>query len=291
MPERAPGRCWPAIEVRTAADPDRLAVAIDDTRATAIEERDPLLRIFFDSPAARDEALAALSPCFDVSPVDVPDENWARRSQQNLGPVTVGAMTIAPPWDGGAWRGDNGAGPALRLIIEPSTGFGTGHHETTRLGLAALQTIDLTGAVVLDLGTGSGVLALAAIGLGAAHAVGLDDDADALQSAAGNLARNPQVDAARVELCLGDLEKAELPPSDVVVANLTGALLVRAAGRIDAATRPGGTLIVSGLLTRERDEVRNAFGVFDLVAETEEGDWACLILRRPTVNLSKASRV
>ena len=158
-------------------------------------------------------------------------------------------------------------------------GFGTGHHATTRLCLAALQTIDLTNAFVLDVGTGSGVLAIAAARLGAVRALGIDSDADAIRSAHDNLALNPGIRDIAFEMA--DLTSTALPTADVVTANLTGALLVRAAAPLAGAVRPGGTLIVSGLLVHERSDVVAAFGTMELSWERKEDEWVGLIFRSP----------
>jgi ribosomal protein L11 methyltransferase len=264
------GKRWPALDVEAAGDSDaeHVLAAADDFAPTAIEETPAGLRLFFTTSAERDVAARALEQQFRVSPTDIDDQDWARRSQEGLGPVTVGRITILP------------APPArldpFSLVITPSMGFGTGHHATTRLCLAALQAIDLKGLSVLDAGTGSGVLAMAAVLLGASDALGLDDDADAVQSANENLADNPAVPAGCVTFRVGDLMTGPLPQADVVTANLTGGLLIRAAHRLQRAVRPGGYLIMSGLQVHERDEVWEAFDGLDLVAEAEEGGWSTL---------------
>ena len=154
-------------------------------------------------------------------------------------------------------------------------GFGTGHHATTRLCLAQLQTLDLRDKDVLDVGTGSGVLAIAAAALGAASALGIDDDADAIQAANENLDFNG---VTNVTFAVRDLMKAELPAADVVLANLTGALIVRAASRLVRAMRPGGTLIVSGVLASEGDDVRRALANLVFAADVQEGEWLAFTL-------------
>src|SRR5258706_11362791 len=156
----------------------------------------------------------------------------------------------------------------VEIVILPSMGFGTGHHVTTRLCLAALQTIDLTGRVVLDVGTGSGVLAIAADLLGAARVLGIDYDPDAIQSARENLELNPA--AGHVVFETIELAARELPTVDVLTANLTGALLIRSAAALQAAVCPGGTLILSGIQSHERDEVRERFVETEVQWERDE---------------------
>jgi ribosomal protein L11 methyltransferase len=260
------------------ASSDLLLAFVDDFAPTAVEERSETTRVFFATVTERNRAFAAIASRFDATSIDVPDEDWARRSQDTLQPVTVGRLTVAPPWARVSRRPVPRHGP-LVITIEPSMGFGTGHHATTRLCLAALQALELTGAVALDIGTGSGVLAIAADRLGAARAHGIDCDADAIQSARENLTRNPQ--AARVTFDVADVTTAALPPADVVTANLTGALLVRSAPTLIAAVARGGSLIVSGLLAHERAEVVAAYAPALVVWEREEDGWVGLTFRGP----------
>jgi len=157
-------------------------------------------------------------------------------------------------------------------------GFGTGHHATTRLCLRALQEIDLEGRTVLDVGTGSGVLAIAASLLGAASARGIDFDPDAIQSAGENLALNPA--ARAVTFQVADLAGGPLEPADVVIANLTGAALLRHAGALASAVNPGGTLVMSGLLETERADVLRAFSNTTVGAESSEDGWAAIVVKK-----------
>ena len=274
---------WPAVDVRGAPDPELIIGAADEFAPTAVDERNDTVRLFFATQSDRDAACATLAERYVVEPIDVDDEDWARRSQENLAAITVGRITVAPPWAGLKSCATTNQPPATShqppatIVIQPSMGFGTGHHATTRLCLAALQIIDLTNAFVLDVGTGSGVLAIAAARLGAARALGIDSDTDAIRSAHENLTLNPDVRAVSFELA--DLTSTALPTADVVTANLTGVLLVRAAAALAGAVRPGGTLIVGGLLTHERTEVLHAFAALEPVWEKEEDGWLGLAIK------------
>jgi ribosomal protein L11 methyltransferase len=157
-------------------------------------------------------------------------------------------------------------------------GFGTGHHASTRLCLAALQTLALDGREVVDVGTGSGVLAIAALRLGASRALGIDNDPDAIQSARENIELNGCLDT--VSVAIADLGGTPLPAADVVTANLTGALLARSAARLLDAVRPGGTLVLSGILADERDRVVAAFEPAAVVWEQEEDGWVGVAVKK-----------
>jgi ribosomal protein L11 methyltransferase len=279
---------FPALDVESSAE--IVLALVDDFSPTAVEDGTGTMRLFFSSGDARDAACAELrANGYDTLPLDVSDEDWARRSQEGVAPVTVGRITVFPnPESLIAANPKSHVGPnpesqipnpdSIHLLIPASMAFGTGHHATTRLCLEALQRIDLTGAFVLDVGTGSGVLAIAADRLGASRTLGIDADGDAVQSARDNLELNPS--AVRSSFELRDLEAAPLPRhADVVTANLTGALLVRGAATLLAAARRGGTLILSGILIEEGDAVRQAFaGGAEVIAERRENEWLCLCL-------------
>jgi ribosomal protein L11 methyltransferase len=280
---------WPALDIPEADD--LVLAALDDFSPTAIDERDSSIRVFFATPEHRDEAQVQLTARQVASvAVDVPDDDWAARSQRNLTPITVGRITVVPdprsriPANPQSLSANpqslipNPYVGSIAIIIEPSMGFGTGHHATTRLCLAALQTIDVRGSVVLDVGTGSGILAIAAARLGAARVHAIDVDADAAMSAQDNLVLNP--DARNVTVELADMASTTLPAADVVLANLTGAVLVRSAGLLLAATGTGGTLIISGILADEENDVRGAFADVRPCQREQEDEWVCLTMKK-----------
>jgi ribosomal protein L11 methyltransferase len=268
---------YPALDV-SGADTDLLLAIVDDCGPTAVEEHPGSVTLFFSGTAPRDRARDRIThelPLADALPREVDDEDWARRSQESLGAVTVGGITVAPPW---ARPPSLPGGRRRDIVIQPSMGFGTGHHATTRLCLAGLQTLELSGACVLDVGTGSGVLAIAARRLGARRAIGLDTDADALEAAEANLALNPGAEVSLVQADVaawletpGFAALRDADPVDVVAANLTGALLTRIARLLVGAVRPGGAVIVSGLLDEERDAVIAAFPATVGWNATEDG--------------------
>ena len=243
-------RTWPALDIHPVSE--LLQAALVDYDASAVDERSADdWRVFFTSPSERDRAAAALRlefPDATIEPIDVPDENWAARSQASLRAVRVGNIVVAPPWD-------VPAGPVV-IIIQPSMGFGTGHHATTRLCIDALQRLNIGGRTVLDVGTGSGVLAIAASLLGASRSVGIDDDADAITAARENLELNPQAEAT---LLVADLRATDVGSADVVIANLTGGLLISAARTLQDLVARGGSLVLSGLMAVEETDVLAAF--------------------------------
>lgn len=280
------GKAWPALDIHIpGCDPqlqDLVLAELDEFHPTAIQEPDerPVLRAFFTTAESREAAARALASAFGshlfVESLNIEDEDWAARSQAQLRAVTVGRIVVCPPWDmGEANRGRETPSRPLFVIIRPSMGFGTGHHATTRLTLRALQALPLEGRTALDIGCGSGVLALAAVTLGASSAIGIDIDPDALLNAIDNLDLNDL--ASRVRFEEGDFREISAP-ADVVLANLTGALLERSAAQLAALVKPSGHLIVSGFMESEKESVVPALQQFltlDLIDQEEE--WMCAV--------------
>jgi ribosomal protein L11 methyltransferase len=269
-------RTWPALDADVGAIADRIDLfqaALADYDVSAINEEARCWRVFFQTTAERDRAVHELRESFSdvtIRPLDVPDENWAARSQAALRAVRVGEIVVAPPWDMPE-RND-----ATVIVIQPSMGFGTAHHATTRLCLAALQRLDLTGRSVTDVGSGSGVLAIAASVLGATPVFGFDDDADAVAAARENLALNPR---AAVTMSVDDVRTSDHPRSDIVVANLTGGLLISAAADLRRLTNAGGRLILSGFMSSEESEVLRAFAPLGVEHRADEEEWVCATLQ------------
>jgi len=280
-------RVYPGLDITglDAPEPDadevsgRVLAELDEFGPVAAEPVPSGLRVFFGSMEDRDAAAAHIRVALDcrAEPVDVADEQWAERSQAALTAVTVGRLTVAPPWDVPADR-------AGVIVIQPSMGFGTGHHASTRLCLRLLQELPVAGIRALDVGTGSGVLAIAARILGAGTVVAVDFDADAVTSARECAELNLLSD--EIDIRQADIEREpEVPgePFSLILANLTGGMLVRMAGRLLQLAVPSGTLIVSGVTREEEEAVTRAFTGMgaQLGARLSEEEWVGLTFSAP----------
>ena len=217
------------------------------------------------------DAIRAAAPHLSIEPVELPDEDWAARSQRALTAIRAGGFIVAPPWDLPADPGD-----ATVIVIEPSMGFGTGHHATTRMCLRLLDDIDISDRTVLDLGTGSGVLAMAAALRGARSVIGIDVDQDAIDSAEASARLNTLPDT--ITFSVGDFRIEAPAPADLIVANLTGGMLVSTAAQISALMRRGGQVIVSGFDQSEVEAVVRAFTALTERARVTDEGWVALRL-------------
>ena len=170
----------------------------------------------------------------------VPEEDWNRTWKAGFKPLDVGSrFTILPPWE-------NKVAGRTSLIIDPGMAFGTGHHETTRSCLLLLEQYARPGLKkrFLDLGTGTGLLAIAAVRLGYEHVVAVDTDPEATEAAERNLALN---DITTVRVVLGDIFSLE-GTFDLIAANIISGVLITLAHEIAAHLAPEGAAILSGIL-------------------------------------------
>jgi len=207
----------------------------------------------------------------------VPDEDWGESWKKGLGAFAVGRAFVRPSWV------DAPVPPGMaEIVLDPGMAFGTGTHPTTALCLAALSDLLAArpGASVLDVGTGSGLLAIAARKLGAGRVAANDVDPVAVDVARENAERN----GASLELAAAPIE-AIAGRFDLVVANILANTLVELAPAIAARVAPAGRVLLAGILTPQEDEVRAAYVAEGLRpvpdGDVRQGEWSLLALERP----------
>jgi ribosomal protein L11 methyltransferase len=227
------------------------------------------------SGRARIESLAAsLAPCSPVPPriERIADRAWERVWLDDFRPTRFGRRLWVCP------QGQPAPDPSAIVVdLDPGLAFGTGHHPTTALCLEWLDGADLEGKTLLDYGCGSGILAIAALKLGAARAIALDHDPQAIEATRENAARNGVADRLAVRLPDDPREHAADFPADLAVANILAGPLIELAPVLIGALAPGGRLVLSGILTDQIAAVRAAYaGRLDLEPARIREDWALL---------------
>jgi ribosomal protein L11 methyltransferase len=209
----------------------------------------------------------------------VEEADWAEAWKAYFPVLRVGRRLVIRP----TWRRHHREPDDLVLALDPGMAFGTGLHPTTRLCLAEIEAVAdrgrLAGARVLDVGCGSGILAIAAVRLGAASAFGVDTDPIAIEATAANARRNRLV--RRIAARDGSLPSGEAP-FDVVLANLIAGVLVPLAPALHDELRPDGILVASGIFVDREADVRAAFEAARLVVDGRraEGEWVALQAHR-----------
>lgn len=234
-----------------------------------------LVTAWFAERADAERARGALDAGGELA--EVADEDWGETWKKGLGPLAIGRAFVRPSWvDAPAPAG------MVEVVLDPGMAFGTGTHPTTSLCLAALSDLlDVRpGAAVLDVGTGSGLLAIGARKLGAGRVAGNDNDPVAIDVARENADRN----GVALELTTATL--AEIPgPFELVVANILANTLVELAPEIVRQLAPGGVVLLSGILAPQEDEVRSAYLALGLEplpgGDRRDGEWSLLALARP----------
>ena len=196
----------------------------------------------------------------------IPAEDWNESWKKGFQPIDVGErFTILPPWEE---KRDG----RINLVIDPAMAFGTGHHETTRSCLVLLEKhAGRRRESCLDVGTGTGILAIAAAKLGCRRVVGVDTDPLAVDAAAANIALNNEPD---IEIRAGSI--ADVPGLfDLIAANIISGVLIELAPSIASHLKPGGIAVLSGILSEQAIEVNAAMNKSGLktVERLRDGKW------------------
>lgn len=274
---------WWAIDVRTVAERrDLMSAWLVVRTGQAVEERDDGTLVTF----APDEASAQALMVQVEREVDATAKtgrrrletvDWSTRWRDGLGARRFGRLTVLPSWLPDATIPD-----PLTVVLDPETAFGSGEHGSTRIALTLLEQLIEPGDQVLDLGSGSGILAIAAVKLGASRAIGIETDPEANEVAARNAERNGV--SEQVELLEGDAGVlAPLAgPSDLLLSNILRTANTALLPAIANALREGGVAIFSGMEEVEAPMFREALGAagFTTMREMADTGWWGVAARR-----------
>jgi ribosomal protein L11 methyltransferase len=273
------GRGAAVRPTRLIRDPDELAVREDPTGPYEVTVHLPEDEAAAPAVEATERALWHLQ-AFGLRPVgelrvrSVDDVDWTEAWKAGYAPQRIGRVVIVPSWLSEPIGPDE-----VELRLDPGMAFGTGLHPSTRGCLMLLQQVSPMPAAILDVGSGSGILALAALRLGAERAVCLDTDPLAVAATLANAAANGL--APRVVAHQGTLEAPDAT-YHLILANLVASTLIELAGSLAAHAKPGGMLVAGGIIEGHADEVLAALtnAGFAPSERIDEGEWTALRLRR-----------
>ena len=213
------------------------------------------------------------------------DKDWINNWKEFFKPFTVDDILIKPTWE----EIPEEHRDKLMIEIDPGTAFGTGSHETTQLCIRQLRKYVRPGDRVLDIGTGSGILGIAAIKLGAGQAFGTDLDENAVEAAKENVEVNG-IPAGQFPIVTGNIlddealqSQAGLGDNDIVVANILAPVIIALTGEADRHLKPGGIFITSGIIDMKEEDVLAAFEthpVWEVLETVHQGEWVSVTARK-----------
>jgi ribosomal protein L11 methyltransferase len=263
---------WTTVRVRPSADREAALAALFAGGAGGVEELGEALVTHVDGAVDVERLVAAVQradPGAAVETAPLASVDWAEAWKRGVRAHTVGTLTVTPPW----LAGDSD--PARTIVIEPEMAFGTGEHATTRGVLSLLPSLLHPGDRVADLGAGSAVLSIGAAKLGAATVAAIEIDADAIGNAEGNVAANGVGDRVRVIQGDAAVLLALVAPVDLVLANILSSVITQLLPAIASALAPGGRAIFSGIMTSEREAMRDVLTAagWRIAGEHDEEEW------------------
>ena len=262
---------------------DVVVALLADLEFEGFVQEDDLLKAYLPAPSWNADHKAAVTDCLRkygsqtaFEERAIPAQNWNQAWEQSIHPLPVGRFLIKPSWA----SLPPGQDDKIVLVIDPKMSFGTGYHESTRLILRVLPALVTGGEQVLDAGTGTGILAIAALKLGAATALTFDIDPWVEENVLENFERNEVTDRATYRT--GALDVVLETGFDLVLANINRNVLIDMMPGLVERLRPGGHLVLAGLLREDRPEMLGHTAAHKLETEREsvEGTWWSVVLRK-----------
>lgn len=252
---------------------------------SGVSEEEPFIKVFSESGKVTKKEIEALLSSlaeekliedYSVDENEFEERNWNEEWEKSLNVIEVSDKIVIRP----STREYAAKDGQLVLTIDPKMSFGTGEHQTTRLMLLMVENYVKMGMNVLDVGTGTGVLAIAAVRLGASHAVAIDNDEWCFDNGIENCEVNGVSD--RVEIRLGEVGQVEEKDFDLVLANINKNILMEIGRELTSHVKAGGTLILSGLLYTDEQDITERYGKegFTVTGKKQMDEWISLVMKR-----------
>lgn len=280
---------WVEVCIQERLDAGELLSRLDDSTVQGAWEDGGIIHLYWaenqwngERLASLRAALAELAPASSEIPLSVkrvPAQDWNETWSRSVKPLRIGRLMIRPSWDPVTIAPHD-----IDIILDPKQAFGTGHHATTRMLLEWLQKEIRGGEEILDVGTGSAILAMAAVKLGAASAIGIEVDPVAVDCAKEYVEQNRLND--RIDIICGtlaDLPQERRQTADLVLANLDRQTVLGLAEDLARLGLRGARIMVSGILVEQMDEIADRFSNLGLacVDQCQEESWVAMKLLRP----------
>jgi len=213
---------------------------------------------------------------FSIEETSIEEKNWNEEWEKTIDVIEVNDKIVIKP----TFRDYSPKPEQLVITIDPKMSFGTGEHETTKLVLNLLDKYIVKGVRVLDVGSGTGVLSIAASFLGAEHVIGIDNDEWCLENGLENVELNKVNE--KVEIKLVEIYDVDEEPFNLILANINKHILVDIADRIYQLTKNSGKVILSGLLIEDKTDITELYNSkgFSLIEEKILGEWAALVFQK-----------
>lgn len=279
---------WVEIQIETSLDAGELLGMLDDPEVSGAWQDHGVIRLYWAADRWNADEAGRLRAVLRVMGAEraaetlavqtIPAQDWNAVWARSVKPIRIGQRVLVRP----SWKPQRAEPGLIDLVIDPKLAFGTGHHATTQLLIEWLEGEIRGGELVLDVGTGTGILAMVALRLGAAEAAGCDNDPQAIEHARAYARDN----GFGSELILWDGTLEDQEPVlgrrwNLILANLDRRTLLQCAGALGRIARQGATVLVSGLLKEQAEEMRAAFATEGLYVreERDREGWVAMRLQ------------